>query len=83
MPIHYNHNNIITLGKQIKNTAKSQWTADKDIIKRKQKEPKTEGQKPHINISKKKPHLKKNHFNVSNRFSQTSSVHLKNNINIK
>ena len=74
MPIHYNNHNIITLGKQIKNTAKSQWTSDKDIIKSKQKEPKTEG---------KKPHLKKNHFNVSNRFSQTSSVHLKNNINIK
>ena len=83
MPIHYNNHNIITLGKQIKNTAKSQWTSDKDIIKSKQKEPKTEGKKtPHQYIDK-KPHLKKNHFNVSNRFSQTSSVHLKNNINIK
>ena len=29
MPINYNHNNIITLGKQIKNTAKSQWAFDK------------------------------------------------------
>ena len=48
MPIHYNNHNIITLGKQIKNTAKSQWTSDKDIIKSKQKEPKTEGKKtPH------------------------------------
>ena len=45
MPIHYNNHNIITLGKQIKNTAKSQWTSDKDIIKSKQKEPKTEGKK--------------------------------------
>ena len=46
MPIHYNNHNIITLGKQIKNTAKSQWTSDKDIIKSKQKEPKTGEKNP-------------------------------------
>ena len=66
MPIHYNnHNNIITLGKQIKNTAKSQWAFDK-VKFLLSKGTQREGKKtPHQYIDK-KPHLKKNHLKVYN-----------------
>ena len=60
MPIHYNnHNNIITLGKQIKNIAKSQWAFDKEkflLSKANKRNPNIgKKKKTHTNILAKNP----------------------------